>query len=549
MNVKTLFRSESMPNAKAFFLSEHFRLQILPAIAILLLAPAYWIYFFAPAVGMIHDDGIYLITAQSLAHGSGYRIVSLPSEIAQTKYPILYPAILSALIRLFPRFPQNLPLLKAFSFICTVLWCGASYKLLRKTSAARWASWILFFTLTSPLVLAMSAMLVPDMFFALLSIAAVLLLTRILSKPASAGLGPTVWAGLVCGAAFLARSAGIPLILAAIIILLWRRRYRETALFAVACAIVCFPWLLWQNMQPAPPLNSALMYYSKLSYAGGNIFGHYTLGQISHIVPTNVLFIFASFLSFMGGELLGILGSIVVWVFIAWGFTHNLRSGLTIVNTWVLLYLAMLLCWVNPLARYETPLLPFLLSFLIEGLRSAVNIVPDLPKWRRPLSACLIFIFAVRAGITLTTLSVETLRKGVPSVSPPEEVLNWSDMMGLAKWLRENTRKDAVVSATLDPVFYLFTQRKAIRPLKADLYELPFEHDRESWHGSVEDRRQDIIDNNINYIVITPVRSDVEKIRFKILERLIVSKPEAFQIVREQSNKDYRVYAVKAALL
>jgi hypothetical protein len=186
---------------------------------------------------------------------------------------------------------------------------------------------------------------------------------------------------------------------------------------------------------------------------------------------------------------------------------------------------------------------------LIEGLRSAVNIVPDLPKWRRPLSACLIFIFAVRAGITLTTLSVETLRKGVPSVSPPEEVLNWSDMMGLAKWLRENTRKDAVVSATLDPVFYLFTQRKAIRPLKADLYELPFEHDRESWHGSVEDRRQDIIDNNINYIVITPVRSDVEKIRFKILERLIVSKPEAFQIVHEQSNKDYRVYAVKAALL
>src|SRR5579864_8867895 len=54
---------------------------------------SYWTALHAPAVGMFHDDGIYAVTAKALATGHGYRIISLPGEIAQTKYPILLPAL------------------------------------------------------------------------------------------------------------------------------------------------------------------------------------------------------------------------------------------------------------------------------------------------------------------------------------------------------------------------------------------------------------------------------------------------------------------------
>ncbi len=60
-----------------------------------------------PHLGALGDDGIYTVTAQSLARGQGYRIASLPGEPLQKKYPILYPLVLSAIWRMAPDFPAN----------------------------------------------------------------------------------------------------------------------------------------------------------------------------------------------------------------------------------------------------------------------------------------------------------------------------------------------------------------------------------------------------------------------------------------------------------
>src|SRR6266705_2321119 len=58
--------------------------------------------------GAYHDDGIYVTTAKALATGQGYRIISLPYEPSQTKYPPFYPLLLSLIWRAYPHFPQNL---------------------------------------------------------------------------------------------------------------------------------------------------------------------------------------------------------------------------------------------------------------------------------------------------------------------------------------------------------------------------------------------------------------------------------------------------------
>ena len=49
-----------------------------------------------PAVGAWQDDAIYMVTAKSLAAGRGYRHLQIPGQPLQTKYPILYPAVLAA---------------------------------------------------------------------------------------------------------------------------------------------------------------------------------------------------------------------------------------------------------------------------------------------------------------------------------------------------------------------------------------------------------------------------------------------------------------------
>jgi hypothetical protein len=69
-------------------------LSMLPAVGLLCLNAD------VPHLGHFHDDSIYWVCARSLASGSRYRIASLPGEPYQTKYPPLYPGLLSLVWRL-----------------------------------------------------------------------------------------------------------------------------------------------------------------------------------------------------------------------------------------------------------------------------------------------------------------------------------------------------------------------------------------------------------------------------------------------------------------
>jgi len=61
-------------------------------------------YRVTPGVsGVYHDDAVYVLSAKALATGHGYRLTTVPGAPAQTKYPILYPAVLSAAWMLWPR--------------------------------------------------------------------------------------------------------------------------------------------------------------------------------------------------------------------------------------------------------------------------------------------------------------------------------------------------------------------------------------------------------------------------------------------------------------
>src|SRR5262245_37900939 len=58
--------------------------------------------------GLTQDDSIYFSSAKALSEGHGYILPSLPGTPAATKYPILYPLILSVVWKLNPSFPGNI---------------------------------------------------------------------------------------------------------------------------------------------------------------------------------------------------------------------------------------------------------------------------------------------------------------------------------------------------------------------------------------------------------------------------------------------------------
>ena len=79
------------------------------------------------ACGSFHDDGIYVITAKALAEGRGYRLIHLPGAPAQTKYPILYPALLAVVWKVWPSFPENLVAMHALTLLTAGAAVGLAY--------------------------------------------------------------------------------------------------------------------------------------------------------------------------------------------------------------------------------------------------------------------------------------------------------------------------------------------------------------------------------------------------------------------------------------
>ena len=80
--------------------------------------------------GGYHDDGIYVTTAKAIATGQGYRIISLPYSPAETKYPPLYPFLLSLIWNVNPNFPQNLTPMTLLSIAATLGFLALAYRYL-----------------------------------------------------------------------------------------------------------------------------------------------------------------------------------------------------------------------------------------------------------------------------------------------------------------------------------------------------------------------------------------------------------------------------------
>ena len=164
--------------------------------------------------GFYHDDGIYVVTAKALATGQGYRIISLPYEPPQTKYPPLYPSLLSLIWRLYPQFPENLLSMMLASVLTTITFLALAWHYLVKRSYATGWQALLAVILTAinwrTVILATgiySEVVYSALFVAGLSLAE--------AKDKERRNWPEeVAAGVVIGLAFLTRISGISLLIA-----------------------------------------------------------------------------------------------------------------------------------------------------------------------------------------------------------------------------------------------------------------------------------------------------------------------------------------------
>lgn len=443
------------------------------AVAILLvgaLSPAAylaWTNRDVPHLGYFQDDGIYLIGAKSLAEGSGYRILSLPGQPYQTKYPPLYPLMLSAVWKAAPAFPGNLP----WMLLATWLWAPVLLLLCRihfRDAGFGPSETLALCVLAAlnPVTGFFSVSLMSDVMFSALLLGAVILAER-----AEAGNGrPTLAlaAGLLAAAAYLTKTAATPLLLAIPALYLWRRRKLLATLFATGMAPGAAAWTIWERMHTTASSDMVTLFYTNYAALFGALVGKRDLPALLLTNADALLRGAGGLILFHTGEgfwakcLLRVIALIAIG-----GIVRRARQrGVTHFQLFAILYSAMLIAWpFTPNERFLLPLAPlvwggFLGEFvnLVSMTRAAFR-TTDVGQ---RMAGAVILAGAAAFVLYASAAAWQGYTRFLPDLLEDQRS-GLRENRRAFEWIARHTPPQAEFVAYQDTLLYLYAHRAGIR--------------------------------------------------------------------------------------
>jgi hypothetical protein len=422
-----------------------------------------------PNLGLFGDDGIYWVAAKSLADGNGYRVLSLPGQPWAAKYPPLYPLFLSAAWRLDPVFPRNLPVAAGLQAALLPVYLALVLLALRQFGFSWRRTFLLAaMTLVVPYVLLMAISLMAEVLLCCFLLASIVAMERAVAVNGGASRWWALGAGLLGGAAYLTRSAALPLFAAVPLFCLLRRRVKLSAFFLAAALPLAAAWHLWTMTHAAvsvdPANSSYLADYLRIVHANG--FWPNLGKQVADLSSA----VSDSFFPGIAGLLGGLpLHHLVLAAAIAGGIRLGRRQQWPLYLVFAGLYLGMLLFWAGGLARYLVPVWPALLAGIAEEASHFASLCEQAiarsrhgrdghffgatPRW------------ALIAVAGLIAIRSDWLTSSLVSAELAELRAERSRDNGAFAWVARNAGTDSVALAWKDAPLYLYTRVPASRSL------------------------------------------------------------------------------------
>ena len=367
----------------------------------LALSLAIYILRLDKVVGLIVDDAWYVLLAKSLATGQGYTLINSPTPGITPFYAPAFPALLSIFYRLSPNFPDNVWLLKSVS-IAAMIGAGliAFRYFNRQRALPTYVAFALAFatTIYPPLVFLATSSVMSECVFTLAQLATIFLIEKSVSRDASGGVISSAWryvaiGGALASFAFLTRPAGLGLLLGTIIYLLKEKLPKQALIFAAIVALLIGPWMLYSRSHAPTPeqraeqgANIVQPYTTQFwqRVAGQPLSGTITAGDVPERVWNNLseigkydfgAFVFYSLYRPMEpGEPIRVPNEArMISLFFALlalaGYIAAVRERLTLAEIVTPLAMGVSLLWGWEQYRLLLPLVPFLLFYLLMGVR------------------------------------------------------------------------------------------------------------------------------------------------------------------------------------
>jgi hypothetical protein len=412
-------------------------------------------------VGVYYDDGIYLILGKALATGEGYRYLNLPGHPAATHYPPGYPALLALLWTIAPSFPENVAVFKLanavlLSLAALGLFIFARRELALGTVAAAGA--ILLGCLTVPVLAVTGVLFSEPLFLAMLALA-LPACERAIREERTRGV---IVAALLAGATTLVRSLGLPLVVALVVGLLLRRRYRAALIGAAVAGVLLLPWHVWTAVHADDLPRVVAGSYGSYTAAFGEAIDAKGVGYLVRVSSHNLRDlarpIGAVFAPGVGATTRALVVLAMIGVLGVGASALARRAPAT--AFFLLGYAAIVVAWPYAPDRFLWGVWPLLLLTLAlgaaEGVRGArkrrANGIPLVANATLVVAAGALVFGLVRYNARgYQQRWWETAQRAVAR-----------QLLPLVDWTERNTRPGDVIASDGDPLVHLYTGRHVV---------------------------------------------------------------------------------------
>ncbi|UCC72696.1 MAG: glycosyltransferase family 39 protein [Gemmatimonadota bacterium] len=484
------------------------------------------ILLFDPKPYVGGDNAGYMILAESIRTGQGYTDIHLPNAPRHAQYPPVYPTLLAFAGALGGR-------LVAFKILSAVF-STASLVLLFALGRVRLGlsggpALVAAFGLNAVL-LYYSHWVMSEALFVLLTLVALWASDRMLQS----------WRWLATSMAFallayLTRAAGLPLLLALLLVLGLKRQWRHLAIAAAATVLVVGGWWVWGRLAAG---EGALTYSSnfllvdpyepELGIVGP---GELLARSVNNIRLYAVVVLPES----LGGMapagaviLMALLTSLLLIALALVGWVRDVRK-LRPLELFTAFYAALIVLWPEAWTdrRFLLPLLPVLLLHGAAGLVWCLSFLRVRRQaWALPLFGAFLAILTVpghvrTVGYNQRCMSFHRQGDGLACYPAP-----WRAFAQSALWVRANTPEDAVVVSRKPRLFYYFSGRRG------EVY--PFTTEDEEMFTFLDDI-------GAEYVLVAPL----SRTTYQYLVPVILSMPERFEIVYEIGEETAPAYVLK----
>jgi hypothetical protein len=437
--------------------------------------------------GLSEDDAIYFSSAQALAQGRGYILPSIPGTPSATKYPILYPLILSAVWRFSPSFPSNLvpaiAVTVAFGvwFLTAVFFFFRSFKTLSDAECLVLTA----FCALHPLVIFYSGSILSDIPFAALALTAMVLANNVMQE--SSGTPSVVLCAILAGLSMLMRLFGLPIVAGIIVAAIARRAWRPLLVFIASI----FPFVLivaWRIIHPVtsvPPVSGAAAATLGWAHTWAYYTSYWAMWKISvpniHIfwamIQNNALLTLSGpadfFLAptFVHNTLFGRATVAVIGLVTLTGIVRQAKlRGWSAVHFSLPFYLAVVLLWnyADANNRYLLPYWPLFAAGLWFELRHLLKLVAaQLSAARAALEKVVVVMLGGLVLVPACAIAVNYVW-GTRELMHQQSEKRGALLKGKKAaydWLVKTAAPNTRVIAYEDPSVYLYSGRMAMRPI------------------------------------------------------------------------------------